>query len=40
MARSDTTLTSVFYANGWLAIREEGNSDGWIATDAPMSVQS
>ena len=29
---------TVYYADGWLEIRESDNPDGWIATSSPRAV--
>jgi hypothetical protein len=36
---SEHAYKSVHYKDGWLEIREDGNADGWIATDTPAWVE-
>ncbi|WP_416840470.1 hypothetical protein [Haloferax sp. DFSO52] len=32
------TYKTVYYADGWFEIREEENTEAWIATDAPRAL--
>jgi hypothetical protein len=36
---SEHGFKSVHYEDGWLEIREDGNAEGWIATDDPMWIE-
>ncbi len=33
-----TMYKTVYYADGWVEIRESDNADGWIATSSPREV--
>ncbi|AFK19933.1 hypothetical protein HFX_2245 [Haloferax mediterranei ATCC 33500] len=32
------TYKTVYYADGWFEIREEENTEAWVATDAPCAL--
>ncbi|ELZ82755.1 hypothetical protein C453_16758 [Haloferax elongans ATCC BAA-1513] len=34
------TYKTVYYADGWFEIREEENTEAWIATDSPHALVS
>ena len=36
---SEHAFNSVHYEDGWIEIREDGNAEGWIATDSPMWIE-
>ena len=36
---SEHAYKSVHYEDGWLEIREDGNPEGWIATDDPAWIE-
>jgi hypothetical protein len=36
---SEHAFSSVHYEDGWLEIREDGNDEGWIATDTPTWIE-
>ena len=38
VSADNDAYNTVHYKDGWLEIREDGNSDGWIATDTPVWV--
>lgn len=38
MTQNTTRCKAIYCSGGWLELREEGNPEAWIATDAPRDV--
>ncbi|WP_269844111.1 hypothetical protein [Halegenticoccus soli] len=38
MDENDGRFTALYCTDGWFEIREDGNPEGWIATDAAVWI--